>query len=286
MSSRLSVCFLVAALSACTAQSQEGNGSSAASVVGGQVASDPAVVLILVSDGGPKSHICTGTLVAQDVVLTAGHCVDPAAIGFTPTESKVTNMGSVAEANKAGGFVAVRQAIAHPDYKYIKDTISPNDIGIILLASTINAEPVAFNRAPMEGLKLNGAGARVVGYGKSVDGDNKSAGTKLALNVTISNITADSFSVGDAASGAQCHGDSGGPSIADIGGTPTIIGTSWRTVSTENKCLEGNVNTRVDKYVAFIDQYVSAAPAGGSGGAGGGGRALADDGDGDGDGAN
>jgi hypothetical protein len=55
-----------------------------------------------------------------------------------------------------------------------------------------------------------------------------------------------------------CQGDSGGPALALIDGVETIIGiTSFGDVG----CHNGGYDTRTDRYLAFIDRYISGAPS-------------------------
>src|SRR3954468_6467702 len=60
-----------------------GFGSDTGEIIGGQVTADgeyPGVgALMLHGHAG-----CTGTLIAPDVVLTAGHCLDPQMVGSNP----------------------------------------------------------------------------------------------------------------------------------------------------------------------------------------------------------
>src|SRR5690349_19677345 len=85
--------------------------TAAAPVVGGTVVKPgvwPDAVAVLARDA-----LCTGTLIAPDVVLTAGHCIET-----NPVEVIV---GSVDLSNGGGKAIHVKKAIAYPDWQRAYD---------------------------------------------------------------------------------------------------------------------------------------------------------------------
>src|SRR5258708_380202 len=82
-----------------------------------------AVVAVLAPDAA-----CSGTLVAPDVVLTAGHC-----IGIHPVEVRVD---TVDYADGTGDRIAVKSARAYPSWD------SRFDVGVIMLDHVARPRPV------------------------------------------------------------------------------------------------------------------------------------------------
>src|SRR5439155_11604291 len=121
-------------------------GSLATPVVGGHAAKLgewPDVALV----AAPEA-LCTGTLVAPDVVLTAGHCIE--------THPFEVILGSVDFARPGGERIAVASAVAYPDWKH------SYDVGVLVLAHASAAPPRAIASAcPVKA----GAIMRVVGFG-------------------------------------------------------------------------------------------------------------------------
>jgi V8-like Glu-specific endopeptidase len=104
-----------------------------------------------VNRGGLSTmRICSGVLMAPDIVLTAAHCVPP---GATNTPSKLAQISFIAGWNR-GVFAAARRAVAvyrHPGYTPGPVTFNhiAGDMAVIRLESPIN-EPgiLPFGLAP------------------------------------------------------------------------------------------------------------------------------------------
>lgn len=113
--------------------------------------------------GFDTTRLCTGTLIAPDLVLTAAHCVPPNA---TRTPEKLSNLFFVAGWNR-GDYAAARTAQAvyrHPDYTP-GDTLTYNsiahDLALVVLSEPVTAAeatplPLAFLPPPGEVLGFVG----------------------------------------------------------------------------------------------------------------------------------
>src|SRR5690349_2902071 len=97
-------------------------------ILGGQVhTGDPAVVLIDLGNG-----ICTGTLIAPKVVLTAAHCLNP-----TPTTLTARFVNAETEQG--------------PSISGVDPTIIPNtDQAVFALAQAGPVAPVPYNTTALE----------------------------------------------------------------------------------------------------------------------------------------
>ena len=223
-----------------------------APVVGGHSAPSgewPDVALVVA-----PTALCTGTLVAPDVVLTAGHC-----IGTHPFEVVI---GTVDYAKPGGEKIAVASATAYPDWQHAYD------VGVLVLAHPATATPraIAGACAIRDELKT-GSAVHLVGFGlttASGTGDN----TKLneaQLAVTDASCTSDAACNpaiapgGELAAGGggtdSCFGDSGGPVYLGATKSAALVGVVSRGTGTQGApCGGGGIYVRADKVVSWIEQ--------------------------------
>ena len=165
---------------------------------------DPAVGLVWIRGGG----FCTGTLIAPNVVLTAGHCVsDPVASFYTGEGKGAADVGRLPVA----GLVKheVIDQVAHPSYQ--DENQCPNstfDVGLLRLAKPIaKVAPLSVATQPPR----IGITCRAVGYGVhngpsgQITVEQRRAATEKVLAVDDTSVQ-----VGRK-SGIVDHGDSGGP---------------------------------------------------------------------------
>lgn len=195
----------------------------AGAVVGGREAPDSAgsAVMVLSSNGG----VCTGIVVAQDSVLTAGHCV---AAG--PRQGGAEHR--VHFRDEAGQPVLVDLAAraVHPGYDAgaIAGRRRSIDLALVRTATPL---PGRFRPTPLSAA-LPRAGESLVlsGYGVSKPGEPRTTGTFRSAVLPVVEPYGQSrilvwMKPSGGASGA-CQGDSGGP-IADAHGAPPLAVSAW-----------------------------------------------------------
>jgi secreted trypsin-like serine protease len=228
-------------------------GSLSVPVVGGETVERgafPDVVAVLGADGS----LCSGTLIAADLVLTAGHCIEG-----DPIEVIID---SVDLARPDGDRRRVKWARSYPDW------IDTYDVGLVMLENPVFAKPraIAQRCGARERFKV-GLPLQLVGFGlttTSGEGDN----TKLhraMLPLVDPTCGSDPSCMPAIAPGGEfiaggngvdaCFGDSGGPVYIETPSGLALIGVVSRgLVSWTEPCASGGVYVRADKVVAWIER--------------------------------
>jgi hypothetical protein len=203
-------------------------GAPAYAIVGGAKPSDEGVGRSVVTIVGSGGTFCSGSLIASDLVLTAGHCVQPGSV------YKILEYGP----DKQPLLRDTRNVAFHPgfDMKAINAHRASADVALLQLEAPLrDKRPSAFGapKAPLA------AGNRfiVAGVGVTVRGDGRSGGTIRVADLVATGQPgslqirlADPLGQGTKAGLGACTGDSGAPVFEDQQGTATIVGVvSWST---------------------------------------------------------
>ncbi len=244
----------------CDSAAREDVAGLGAGILGGSADNrDSAVVAVLVH-GRSAVATCTGTLIAPDLVLTASHCINEAALGFKVEKVEVGTSESVTKSARLKPIlIATSARFQHPGFIW---QTGANDLAVVVLAPHAQILPyLPYNRQSLESLGLEGTVARAVGYGHVEDTESSASGTKNEVEVTLAGVGPIEFTAGNL-SGTQCHGDSGGPILGLVNGREVILGVARRTARVDGSCADGVRNTRVDKQLAFLDAHMKAVGMG------------------------
>jgi hypothetical protein len=182
-----------------------------------------SVVMILGSGG----TACTATAIARDLLLTAGHCVQP---GFD------YKLVASVQPPVLKDVVRVER---HPqfDLQRLFGHLATADVALLKLAeplpTQIPAVPLGAENEPV----AVGDAFVVAGYGLTVRGDGRTGGTVRAATLIATGQPGslqirlfDPKTKGETAGLGACTGDSGAPAFRDKGGHDVIIGVvSWST---------------------------------------------------------
>jgi secreted trypsin-like serine protease len=217
-------------------------------------------------------YFCSGTLIAEDVVLTAAHCLDEARGGpnfktMAPENLAIQFTDDIGTA-VVEDFYFATETLIHPDYD--RNELF-NDIALVRLDRAVNVTPVAALPAGLgftqddvnQELVLNFAGFGLDGYPYGSDGVKLQAdGVLGGLGCTVSGCWGlddpdTQISYDQSAPNGPCFGDSGGPAFLFRSGTAYVGGvTSWG----DSYCAEFGVSTRVDAFDGWIDTFVNQTP--------------------------
>lgn len=184
--------------------------------------------------------ICTGTVIADKVVLTAAHCVNDVSSLMLGTPAGVLSSDQ--------GFIS--QVIYDRRYDPSGGVAVPFDLGVIRLNVSTGARPV-----PILGSDSVGLGETVSVFGYGQDETSQTFLDRLQVGeyekvlkagqMLIGLVSVDRrnlFATFDSTGQSACPGDSGGPAIVRIGGESVIAGVV--SYGSRNNCLSGS-------YVSF-----------------------------------
>ena len=222
-------------------------------VVGGTDApADEAVVALVARrtrcSGEPLTLLCSGALIAPDVVLTAAHCLNV----FGPEGPYEVFFGAEVLPEPRGRFVRVARAVRHPDY--VPETHA-YDAALLRLATPVDVKPLRLPES--SGVSLApGAEARVLGFGETKDAQAPSGRRRQGV-LTVTEVLASAFLAGPAPA-MSCVGDSGGPVLVSDGTGEVLAGI---TASGDVACRREAFNVRVDALRDTFLQPFLDAPA-------------------------
>jgi V8-like Glu-specific endopeptidase len=229
--------------------------SSFDGVVGGQsvTATDPIVSSTVYlswnnSDGEPTGA-CTGSLLAEDIVITAAHCINDAdrdfRVGFILNNEKM----------KRSNSRSVIAAIANPKYKFSPNPKDPfdtdeADIGLIRISGDL---PSGYRPARLLADSSNlsiESPILIAGFGIT---SASSVPATLRLHKKTTYVLEEHGKTELIVGRSACRGDSGGPAFVVVNNIPFLFGVFSRS---DTGCSVYSVYSRIDAYQDWIDATI------------------------------
>lgn len=237
----------VALLLATTAQQATGqpadeNGEAGPAIVGGQPVSETYSWMVSVQDS--NGHLCGGSLIKPEWVVTAAHCVG----GVTQVRIGTTNRNS-------GGTVArIASEQRHPS----------SDIAVLKLDQAVQEEPITI--AADGGSE--GTATRLIGWGSTTGEQDGGTDQLMQVDVQVTSGCTNRFDAqtelclgDDDPNTSACYGDSGGPSVIQVDGQWQLTGATNRAGQSKHPCQdnEASIYASVPAHKQWIDEVTGGA---------------------------
>jgi endonuclease G len=224
---------------------------------------DAAAVLFPVNQTDVPA--CSGTLIAPTVVLTAGHCDDPA----EPPLPDHVLIGTSSLARPGDGeTLAIARGIPFPD------AAQTEDVALLILAQPSSRPPRKIATGWARADLVDGAAIALVGFGAiNKDGDQfvdalQEARTTITDADCSTSIGCNPGAqpAGELGAGGMgidtCPGDSGGPLYLTTAYGTFLAGVTSRAYgNAQFECSEGGIYERPDKIVDWIEAAAGVAVA-------------------------
>ncbi|XP_069545279.1 chymotrypsin-like elastase family member 2A [Brachyistius frenatus] len=221
----------------------------------------PWQVSLQSDSSGRWRHVCGGTLISSDWVLSAAHCIND-------RYNYQMELGKQSlKANEEGSIARIAKVISHEDYNNL---LSRNDIALIKLSSPVSfSDTIMPACLPDQGVILpHGAPCYVTGWGRLSSGGPPTDILQQALLPVVAHdicsqpdwwsvlATENMVCAGGDGITAGCNGDSGGPlNCQNDDGSWDVHGVvSFGSGQGCNIFQKPTVFTQVSSYIDWINK--------------------------------
>lgn len=189
--------------------------------------------VVAVTTGWGRSPMCTGNLIADRIVLTAGHCLG------IPAEDLYITYGCDDIDSKQCKKSLVKDTAFHPDYR--KDFVSSHDIGVLITEDSLEGiEVVRLYDGPLKEKTT----AMAAGFGR------RFGNSGVLYNALVRILRDYNYEIvaGKGGSSDPNPGDSGGPLFKLVDGELLITGILSRSIMSNKKRSGFGIYTKLQLY--------------------------------------
>lgn len=205
-------------------------------------------------NGQTGEYICTASIIAEDLIVTAAHCVaeDPSN-PTDPTKMLIVFSTHMPTSASDPSVHRVSGYLANPGWTAAIQAPDAHDVAVIRFEGGL---PAGYQPAQLLGAQNLSPGESVTlaGYGISTirDTDGKTAGTLREVNVNVAQLYGQTEVAVDESHGkGSCSGDSGGPAFINNGGSLLLWGVTSRG---DQSCAQDGIYTNLGYYLDFLNQ--------------------------------
>lgn len=208
-------------------------------------------VVALYDEG--SGEYCTGVLVADNVVLTAAHCV-----GSVPEALTIIFETEVHKLRPTRRFVDKAEVSPYWSTRRSNDK-DRADIALLHFSGSMptNYRPVKFLTKPE--LLVKGTRVLIAGYGVNDANFDLGAGILRAASMKIDDerFSASEISVDQRSNMGACRGDSGGPGFIEVNKQIYLWGVIARGISDSNRtCDQFAALTKTSAHAAWLERMI------------------------------
>ena len=243
-------------------------------IVGGAIASpgaQPSLAFVSGQFANGSGESCSGTVVAPDLILTAGHCAENILTGvpYRPQDLEVITGRENLSDDSEGQELTVSHVWVNPGFHPPSET---GDAALLQLTRQTRAPALPLDAEyDPSGIQTGSQGA-VFGWGKTsgtatgISQQLKTASLAVQTQSNCQTAWGDTFDTGSQFcvldpppqdDAGVCSGDSGGPFIQDVGGVPTEVGLAIY-VAGDCSTAVPDVFTRTDSIAGWAEQQIAA----------------------------
>ncbi len=223
-----------------------------ASVVGGDIvqpADAIAASTLIIAKG---SQLCTGSIVAPDLVLTAAHCIGSAKPD--PAQYRAIFVLNL-DHGFGGRVVGISGVERHPGWDEYRER---NDIALLRLAGPLLAGYRPVELFPVTSVLYRGQVAILSGFGVT-DPHQSDSGTlrKASVHITNPSLSFTEVVVDQTQGHGSCYGDSGGPAFV-LGPDQRlllwgVISQAYPNTTAAGDCRHGAMMMRINAYLDWLN---------------------------------
>lgn len=182
---------------------------------------------------------CSGTLIADDVMITAAHCLS--------AKPSIEDL----DVNMAGDRRSVISVYIHPGYS---GSGSNNDVALVRFSGGLAEGFIPAPIYPDSSRLRPGRPVIVAGFG-ATDPEGGGGGLRKVIRKVLGFHARNEIRLGGG-EGSACGGDSGGPGFVEEGGRLFLVGVVSRSGG-EGRCVGSEIHGRVDMHRAWIQAAIA-----------------------------